>query len=583
MLSFAPHYLGENAPTTIIYGMKAVGLALHLLVGLLVLAILRMLSEFVEFRGCTQYADPKLKQGDWLLPVICAGLWLLHPLQVSTTMYVVQRMAILAALFTLAAIAIFVYLRMSWARRQPTLEEVAVGGVWIATLTLLSVLSKENGILTIPLIAVLELCIFAGVINRKTRKSLVALAGLMVFAIPLVLSMVFFLQPESIVAGYSSRSFTFYERIMSEVVILKDYLGWLIFPDIEAYSFNHDNVRVVSSATDLELRWSLALIVAMLVGSASVARKYPFFLCGALFFFVGHSLESTVLPLELQFEHRNYLPSFGIVLMVYQLLKILDDAQPRRVLILVSLMMVLLLSLQLGLRSLRWSNEYILTSHLAESEEASYRSLTDHAAAMIRGPLAIVPVNIADNAMYRESLIELRSVLDRANAKDPSLTTHLSLELLVSLAINEDIVEVDRIFKRLEEVLSLRDLISDDIRSLEAIVSMGQEAFCDTICIEMIDRLLVVVQKRNPKSPLPVQYALVLAEHTENPEMRLRWLSYGQQMTVKKVESTLAFGAAMKAGERGEALEILREAVSDDAKLLGMSTYRDAVHAIWDY
>ena len=30
-----------------------------------------------------------------------------------------------------------------------------------------------------------------------------------------------------------------------------------------------------------------------------------------LFFLAGHILESSIFPLELIFEHRNYLPSFG--------------------------------------------------------------------------------------------------------------------------------------------------------------------------------------------------------------------------------------------------------------------------------
>ncbi|MEP5321387.1 hypothetical protein, partial [Marinobacter alexandrii] len=444
MLSFALHYLGNNTPSEVIYGMKIAGLVLHLLVGLLVFVVLRMLNELVQVRrGPQQSADPSLIRGNWLLPAICAGLWLLHPLHVSTTMYVVQRMTVLAALFSMLAITVFVYLRVSWTHRQPTVEDVIVGCLWVLILTLLSLLSKENGILAIPLIAVLELCFFRGVINGRTQKAVVALAGLTVFAIPFALSIVILWEPSFIVGGYGARDFTFHERILSEVVILKDYLGWLIFPRVDAYSFNHDNARIVSSAADIEFQWSLTLIITMLVAATLVARKWPFFLCGALFFFVGHSMESTVYPLELQFEHRNYLPSLGIVLMVYQLLKIIDDSQPRRTLVLVSLLLVSVLSLQLGLRSLRWSNEYVLTSHLVESERASYRSLTDHAAAMIRGPLALVPVNVADDITYQGGLLELRTVLERANAKRPHFTTHLSMELLVSLAIKEDAAEME--------------------------------------------------------------------------------------------------------------------------------------------
>jgi hypothetical protein len=35
---------------------------------------------------------------------------------------------------------------------------------------------------------------------------------------------------------------------------------------------------------------------------------------GILFFFAGHRLESMLIPLELAFEHRNDLPSLGLIL-----------------------------------------------------------------------------------------------------------------------------------------------------------------------------------------------------------------------------------------------------------------------------
>jgi hypothetical protein len=42
--------------------------------------------------------------------------------------------------------------------------------------------------------------------------------------------------------------------------------------------------------------------------------RRPLVSLGLLFFLVGQSLVSTYLPLELVYEHRNYLPSFGVIL-----------------------------------------------------------------------------------------------------------------------------------------------------------------------------------------------------------------------------------------------------------------------------
>jgi hypothetical protein len=65
------------------------------------------------------------------------------------------------------------------------------------------------------------------------------------------------------------------------------------------------------SGTGLAL---LFWIVALLsVVACAVFQRFRLAAFGMAFFLVGHAMESTIIPLEIYFEHRNYLPSFGIV------------------------------------------------------------------------------------------------------------------------------------------------------------------------------------------------------------------------------------------------------------------------------
>ena len=48
------------------------------------------------------------------------------------------------------------------------------------------------------------------------------------------------------------------------------------------------------------------------LGAFILRKKAPIISFSIAWFFAGHLIESTVLPLELYFEHRNYLPLFGI-------------------------------------------------------------------------------------------------------------------------------------------------------------------------------------------------------------------------------------------------------------------------------
>ena len=49
-------------------------------------------------------------------------------------------------------------------------------------------------------------------------------------------------------------------------------------------------------------------------GSIFNSRRFPLAAFGIVWFLIGHSLESTFIPLELVHEHRNYLPLLGILL-----------------------------------------------------------------------------------------------------------------------------------------------------------------------------------------------------------------------------------------------------------------------------
>ncbi|MCY0536413.1 hypothetical protein, partial [Klebsiella pneumoniae] len=61
-----------------------------------------------------------------------------------------------------------------------------------------------------------------------------------------------------------------------------------------------------------------------LTGASLAARKRaPSIPAGWFFFLVAHLVESSFLPLEMYYEHRNYLPSFGLLLAATGLLEIL--------------------------------------------------------------------------------------------------------------------------------------------------------------------------------------------------------------------------------------------------------------------
>jgi len=92
--------------------------------------------------------------------------------------------------------------------------------------------------------------------------------------------------------------------------MLMDYLWTIVRPVAHSRGLFGDDV--VASTGLLQPLTTLPSLLGLLVlasGAFHVRRRFPPLAASLLFFLAGHLLESTSIPLELYFEHRNYLPA----------------------------------------------------------------------------------------------------------------------------------------------------------------------------------------------------------------------------------------------------------------------------------
>lgn len=287
--------------------LKFTNLSLHLLCGTLVFWLTgRLLAEKAHGVG----------KARWWVALWVSAAWLLAPMYVSTVLYMVQRMAQLAALFGFAGLLLYVIGRQNLERRFALgagLILLAFGVCWP-----LAVFSKENGLLFPLLALVLEGFFF----TRPTglpRRFLVGIFGVFL-VLPGLLVLGFLAQhPDWFANGYSQREYTFHGRALSEPRILFDYVAnLLLLPGGSPLGVYHDDYPLsrglLSPPTTLAaiLAWLTVLAVALW----QRARSWGYVLAGVVFFLAGHLLESGPVALEPYFEHRNYLPGFGIFLSV---------------------------------------------------------------------------------------------------------------------------------------------------------------------------------------------------------------------------------------------------------------------------
>ena len=137
-------------------------------------------------------------------------------------------------------------------------------------------------------------------------------------------------------------------------------------------SLTHD----ITISTSLLSPWTTLpsiLAVLMLIGlGLSQMVKRPLVAFAILFFFLNHVIESSVLPLELMFEHRNYLPSFFIFLPFAALLVYLINyyREQNRSMAMVMTSFVTLLVMGLGcftyIRNRDWRTETTLWRNAME-------------------------------------------------------------------------------------------------------------------------------------------------------------------------------------------------------------------------
>jgi hypothetical protein len=292
--------INDNAWPSDPYSFKLTNVLIHLLNGVLVFGFLRQLAK----------TSSQLPQ-HFIWPLLAMLAWLFHPLQISTQMLVVQRMTLLSATFSIAGLWAYLYLlqhSLSW---RGTFGAMAALGI----ATLLAFLCKENGAL-LPIYAlVLNLTLLHSSIAAKDSASrrLIAWSCILPSIAVVAIILYFGLQPNV----YSGREFTLFERLLTQCHVVFDYLKEIVFPSLTGSGIYHDDFPITKS---LFAPISTFLIGIAFIGSIIWAvlkrESHAIASFAILWFFAGHLMESTVIPLELYFEHRNYLPLLGIAMAV---------------------------------------------------------------------------------------------------------------------------------------------------------------------------------------------------------------------------------------------------------------------------
>ena len=488
MLTYALNYALGNGTL----GFKLTNLGIHLLNTALVLSLLECLFKKIWAPVHHQSDDhSSLMARYWAFGV--AAAWSIHPLQVSTVMYVVQRMEMLSFTFVLLALLAYWHgrqLQMSGARAWPWIVLAAVlAGVGLSF--------KETAVLAPGYALLIELTVLQFSALRPTTAK--AWKGL--YGTGCIMSLIFvaayFAPHYANPAFYVGRDFSAWQRELTQLRVLPMYIGWALLPMPSHLQFYYDNypasVDVLHPVTTA--LGGICLFGLLLLAVATYKRR-PLIALGIGWFFVAHLLTSAPVPLELVFEHRNYPALLGLLLAVGDAVYWLSQRTGSKLVVAIACVLVLNLAFLTTLRSATWGDPLRLSMVLTEINPGSSRAALD----LARRLMAMSHGN-ADSPMYSMSIQEL----ERA-ARLPSASPLPEETLLLEASKHPGTVS-ETWWNSLRSKLENRPLIPDTFLALHKLTA-ARLAGNTGIDAQQLAQCYAIAIRRSPnRQGLRVEYA----------------------------------------------------------------------------
>lgn len=259
------------------------------------------------------------------LPVAGGLLFLAHPVQTQAVTYIVQRMAGMAGFFFL--LAVYLYIR----GREAAGDEGRGGICWQAGALFafaLALWTKQNTIVLPLVILALDYCI----LDRERfdfRASL--LRTLPYLALALLAAVQLAVTDAQIIESLSAKAQVYTDLMTdgagssgamplryfaTELIVFWLYLKLLFFPVGQMLDYSWP---VVASVWNWRSALALAGFVLLFVAGRGLRlwnRRVAF---GVVWIVLTLAVESSFIPLDPVYEHRLYLPMFGVVVVALDL------------------------------------------------------------------------------------------------------------------------------------------------------------------------------------------------------------------------------------------------------------------------
>jgi tetratricopeptide (TPR) repeat protein len=385
-LSLLTFLIDANDWPTESFPFKRTNLVIHLINGALIGTLISKILKLLDYEVSRARS----------IALISTAFWLLHPFLVSTTLYAVQRMAQLSTLFIFGGLIGHLYAR-SLLQRNASKAYVMMT-LSVGVFTLLAMLSKENGILLPLLIGVLEFTILA---SQRER----------IAALDRRWATLFIVVPSLVIVGYigqnafrpnffdilAPREFSLYERALTQPRILFDYLQHWFIPSLYTTGVFQDHfIKSTGMLTPITTLLTAIFHLILILVAVLKRGRWPIFSFAILFFYGSHVLESTILNLELYFEHRNYLAAGFLFL---PLIAALERHTSRKTFAIIAIVMLIVLASFTRYSATVWSSFPSIVEASARKAPTSARAQAQYADMLFSAGRKEEALEVLDNAI----------------------------------------------------------------------------------------------------------------------------------------------------------------------------------------
>lgn len=342
-----------------VWGYHLVNLGIHVACGFVV--YLLALKTFGQLSTLGRKAGGLSSvQTSWMA-LTAALIFVSHPIQTQSVTYTVQRMACMATLFELTSLLLYINGRIAKNTKRRWYWWAGSLGCWLVGLG-----CKETPAI-LPLIVLLYEWYFFQDLNGGWLKRCCIYVGLPIALLTLVLSIT---HGNNVLnwldAAYAKRDFTMAERLLTQLRVVVYYLSQVAIPLPSRFCLTHDFAISHGLFDPLTTFLSLLVLLALATCTGLLARRYRIVSFGIAWCLLHLVMESTVIPLEMGFEHRMYLPMVGISLLIaWGLFALLTEGMPRTIVI---ILLMSLLTMATHTRNNVWQSR----SRLWEDVVAKY-------------------------------------------------------------------------------------------------------------------------------------------------------------------------------------------------------------------